>query len=70
MVESIRKWKYATFAVLGVLAIIIATPQANAATKDIHQQLMEAVNSKASQTSVNSLQTTVNSIDTKADNIE
>lgn len=35
MVESIRKWKYATFAVLGVVALVIATPQANAAAADI-----------------------------------
>lgn len=31
MVESIRKWKYATFAVLGVLALVIVTPTAFAA---------------------------------------
>ena len=32
MIESIRKWKYATFAVLGVLALVIATPTAFAAS--------------------------------------
>jgi hypothetical protein len=73
-----RKWKYATFAALGVLALIIATPTANAATDNTqlvqqilnivkspvfgNQAIMNAIGNGASQTSVNSLQTTSNDI--------
>ena len=75
-----NKWKYATFAVAGILALIIMTPQASAAT-DIsqviqkiysivsnsdygNQAIKNAIGNGASQTSVNSLQSTLSSVQT------
>jgi hypothetical protein len=39
-----NKWMYLSFALIGVIGIGVLTPQANAATKDIHQQIIDAIN--------------------------
>jgi len=56
MIDSTKKWKYATFAVLGVLALVLTTPPAFAATSDINkltQQILEGV--RAIQLQLNTL---------------
>ncbi|MGH9992945.1 MAG: hypothetical protein ACREAZ_09930 [Nitrososphaera sp.] len=40
-----RKWEYLSFALIGIIGIGLLAPQANAATKEIHQQIMDALTS-------------------------
>lgn len=72
MIGSDKRWKYLSFALIGVLtswAIITVIPQANAATKEIHQQILDLLNTKASQASVTALDTKVTAIKDKTDNL-
>lgn len=41
---SEKKWKYLSFALMGVLAVGLLAPQANAASKEIHQQIIDILN--------------------------
>lgn len=43
-------WKYLSFALIGIIGLGVLTPQASAATKEIHQQIIDALSSISGKT--------------------